>query len=406
MDIGFETESFLCGRHVAFVGKLGGMNRREASQLARQRGGTPVALGDPDVDLVVIGADELPLDEDVLLDTAVREAAAEGRLEIVSETELWQRLGFVDEDIDRDIRRLYTPAMLADLLGVPMSVIRRWHRRRLIVPVREVQRLPYFDFQEVSTARHLAQLVASGTSPEAIEKKLEQLARIVPEAERPLAQLGVIVEGRDVLLRQGEGLIESGGQLRIDFEALGQSAEDETSTPLTSSQTIFSFEDFADQAPTADEMIESAAALEERGELTAAICLYRAVLAAGGPRSDICFQLAELLYLLGKAEAALERYYMAIELDEDYVEARANLGCVLVETGDPVLAIAAFRGALQCHPDYPDVHFHLARTLDDLGEQAEAAAHWCTFLNLAPDSPWADEARLRLDGSVRHAKPI
>ena len=129
MDIGLETESFLCGRHVAFVGKLGGMNRREASQLARQRGATPVELDDPDVDLVVIGADELPLDEDVLLGTAVHEAAAEGRLEIISETELWQRLGFVDEDIDRDIRRLYTPAMLADLLGVPVSVIRRWHRR-------------------------------------------------------------------------------------------------------------------------------------------------------------------------------------------------------------------------------------------------------------------------------------
>ena len=175
---------------------------------------------------------------------------------------------------------------------------------------------------------------------------------------------------------------------------------------MASPQAILSFEDFADQAPTAEEMIESAATLEERGELAAAICLYRAVLAAGGPRPDICFQLAELLYLLGNVEAALERYYMAIELDEDYVEARANLGCVLVETGDPELAIAAFRGALQCHPDYPDVHFHLARTLDDLGEQAEAAAHWRTFLDLAPDSPWAEEARLRLVGSEEHSKPI
>jgi len=42
------------------------------------------------------------------------------------------------------------------------------------------------------------------------------------------------------------------------------------------------------------------------------------------------------------------------------------------------------------------VHYHLARTLDDLGRQKEAGAHWRRFIELAPDSPWADEARERL----------
>ena len=79
--------------------------------------------------------------------------------------------------------------MLAELLGVPVAVIRRWHRRGLIVPVREVRRLPYFDFQEVATARRLAELLAAGVSPRAIEKKLAALARYLPGVERPLAQL-------------------------------------------------------------------------------------------------------------------------------------------------------------------------------------------------------------------------
>ena len=83
--------------------------------------------------------------------------------------------------------------------------------------------------------------------------------------------------------------------------------------------------------------------------------------------TEICFQLAELLYRQGDASAAMERYYMAIELDEDYVEARANLGCVLAETGRHDLAIAAFEGALAYHPDYADVHYHLARSLDERG---------------------------------------
>jgi tetratricopeptide (TPR) repeat protein len=91
---------------------------------------------------------------------------------------------------------------------------------------------------------------------------------------------------------------------------------------------------------------------------------------------------------------------MALELDEDYLEARANLGCVLVETGQPELAIAAFQGALDRYRGYPDVHFHLARTLDDLGRTQEAVGHWREFLALAPGSPWAAEAQARLDADV------
>jgi tetratricopeptide (TPR) repeat protein len=60
------------------------------------------------------------------------------------------------------------------------------------------------------------------------------------------------------------------------------------------------------------------------------------------------------------------------------------------------LALAAFEGALQCHEPYPDVHYQLARLLDERGDAADADTHWRRFLELAPDSPWADEARQRL----------
>ena len=113
-------------------------------------------------------------------------------------------------------------------------------------------------------------------------------------------------------------------------------------------------------------MCRLAAELEEDGQLAAAAEMYRAAMAAAGPKAEICFQVAELLYRQGDLGGARERYYMAIELDEDYVEARANLGCVLAETGQRELAVAAFEGALRYHPDYADVHYHLARTLDEM----------------------------------------
>ena len=119
-------------------------------------------------------------------------------------------------------------------------------------------------------------------------------------------------------------------------------------------------------------------------------------MAAAGPDPEGCFQLAELLYRQGDLGAAPASYYMAIELDENYVEARANLGCVLGELGQRDLAAAAFEGALRYHPDYADAHYHLARTLDEMGHRRTAEQHWRRFLSLAPGSPWAAEAEERL----------
>lgn len=394
----------LSGERVAFIGKLGGMNRKQAASLIREHGGVAVEPWDRHVSLVVIGADEVPLeDPEELLDEPLRELIGQGQCETLTETQLWQRLGLVEGE--SNVRRLYTPAMLAQLLEVSVSTIRRWHRRGLIAPIREVHRLPYFDFQEVAFARRIARLIASGTSPKAIENKLVSLAELVPGVSRPLAQLSVLVEGREVLLRQGEGLVEAGGQLRFDFDAVEiESDDEEDATVSFSAHTVLEQPQslpLARQDRSArDELLEEASRLEEEGFLEESAEALRSWLISRGPKAEICFQLAEMLYRIGDLTAARERYFMAIELDEEYVEARANLGCLLAELGDFELALAAFRGALRYHPDYPDVHFHLGRTLDDLNRPDESLTYWHRFLELSPDSPWADEARQRLGLSM------
>ncbi len=429
VDHGATTDN-VGGKRVALVGRLGGMNRREATNVLRSFDAVVVDRDADAIDWVVIGAEESPLAEAELLSERTRADAATGQLEILHETELWQRLGLVE--VEQSIRRYYTPAMLADLLGVSAAVVRRWHRRGLITPVRTLHKLPYFDFQEVATARRLAQWIASGASPQAIESRLVELVEVLPDIQRPLDQLSILIEGKQVLLRQGEGLLEPGGQLRFDFDAMESAhrpptvndsvvsmtgrtyvqdlqgtgrtyVQDLLETGRTNLQDLqgtgrqpHAFPLESEPSAEEDQLLSAVFESEEANQLATSVDYCHAILARDGPRADVCFLLGELLYRDGQVIAARERYYMAIELDPEFVEARTSLAGILAETGQNELAVAAYRGALELHEDYPDAHYHLARLLDQLGRDVEARHHWQRFLELAPESPWATEATERL----------
>jgi len=211
----------LDGRRITIVGRLAGMSRRDAARLLRQAGAVVVERQPETADLIALGEHE-PLLAEVTdpiecLDTPLREAVLSGRAELISESKLWSLAGLLEGETASD--RLYTPAMLADLLDVSVTIIRRWHRRSLIRPVKEVRRLPYFDFREVMTAKRLADLLDSGLSPRTIEKKLSELAPWMPDVDRSLDQLSIIMQGRRMLTRSEDGLVDAEGQLYFDFEA-------------------------------------------------------------------------------------------------------------------------------------------------------------------------------------------
>jgi len=397
------------GKRIAILGRLAHMNRRELTHLLRQQGAIVVDRWTEQVDMIVLGeaggcspADpQNPLPPD--LPPEIQESVATGRIELIRESHLWQRLGLLEEDTE--IHHLYTPAMLAELLRVPLSQVRRWYRRGWLRPAKLVHKVPYFDFQEVTVARRLAELQAAGASPEAIQRQMADLSRTRPDLDRPLGQLPLRIEGKRILLWDGDRLMEPGGQLRMDFDAPAQPAAEpdrlpqSLSIPSPAGLPMAPAAAWGTDSPpyySAEEMVQMTMQLEEAGQIREAAEMLRAALAAAGPSAELCFQLAELLYRMGDLSAARERYYMAIELDEDFVEARCNLGCLLAETGETELALAAFQGALAYHPQYADAHYHLARLLDEMGRPQQAEHHWRCFLNLAPESPWVQQARTRL----------
>lgn len=393
--------AFLSGKRIAMVGKLGGLTKKEMMRLIREASGRLMDRPTLTTEIIVVGADQ-PLLEDWTreVEADVLEAVRAGRIEVIPETELWQRLGISEA---QPVRQLYTPAMLADLLGVSVRVVRRWHRMGLIQPAKEVMRLPYFDYQEVATARQLAQWLAEGATVQGIQQQLASLAHLVPSDGRPIQQLSIIAEGKLLLLRRGDGLVESTGQMRIDFGTLDADAVAAEPCSTISFETLTaagrSVEASQEGPASLHDMLEQANLAEDEDRLDAAIDWYRAALASQGASADVCFQLAELLYRMNDLSGARERYYMALELNPDLVEARANLGCVLAELGQLELAVAAFEGTLSQYEDYADVHYHMARTLDELKQHERAAQHWTRFLQLAPSSPWAEEAEERLNPS-------
>jgi tetratricopeptide (TPR) repeat protein len=386
-------------KRIGLLGKLGAMTRKEACHWLKHYQATVSEKLTGELDLVIIGADELP-DEDIqaMLNEKLRERIRQGETVLVHEHDLWASLGLVD---DPSAKQLYTPAMVASLIKTPVSAVRRWHRIGLLPSIKVAHKLPYFDFEQVQCAKQIAAWVKQGAKVTDLKKQLDDFGSRI--ANRSLIDLDIRIDGRRILLYDDGNLIGSQGQLHLNFD---EPTEDQDTSQEPSILVISSHvgqaslrgpREIQDHGPsTRDAMLAAAEELEDAGRIQEAIEWHRVILAKYGSSADIVFGLGELLLRAGEVLAARERFYNAIEIDEDFVEARASLGCVLAETGQLDLAIAAFEGALAKDDHYPDVHYHLARSLDETGNTQDATKHWLRFLQLSPQSPWAEEALERL----------
>jgi tetratricopeptide (TPR) repeat protein len=302
----------------------------------------------------------------------------------------------------------YTAAMMAEVIGVPIAAIRHWRRRWLLEPVHRSGSLEWFNYTELVVGRRLARLLAAGLSLQEIDRQLSRLpgdARQIARGDEPL-----FIEDRQVYLRRQGHYVGAGGQLAFAFaaaEPIASKLQDIGGDPLDGDAVICSFaarsegaldqlERHDDSWETIDELLSLSADLERCGHFVEAADAIRAVLQASPPTAQLAFLLAELLYRIGDLTAARERYYMAVELDHDHLEARTSLGCVLEELGELELARAALEGVVRQEPDHAEAHWHLAGVLETLGERADAARHLLIFMALAPHSSWCDVARSRL----------
>lgn len=300
------------------------------------------------------------------------------------------------------VRGLHTVAMIAAVTRVPVAAVRHWIRAGFLRPVRRSGRIGWFDYGELVIARRLARLLGAGLELREIDARLSGLHPLGAVAAAR-EDAGLVVDGRRLSVRRGGLLLGAGGQRQFAFYGDDPVERDAPSSPYGAEPWTAPFSGVHSEAgggraaALEGDLQAMAAELEALGEYDAAAEALRALLQAAGPCAQVSFNLAELLYRAGDRSAARERYYAAIELEPDHLEARTSLGCVLAELGEPDLAEAALDGVLQQQPDYADAHWHLAGVLEELGRRCDAERHLRAFLALAPDSPWARSAQERLD---------
>lgn len=438
----------LAGECVAFTGTLASMVHREAAERAAECGGRPVRSVSRSVTMLVVGEEGWPLEEDGEPSQKLKLAsqlAGEGYdIRIISESD-WLHLIGLNERRD-EIQRFHTPSMLSRLLEIPIGIIRRWARIGLIHAVRRVGRMPYFDFREVASARRLAQLLDEGVRPATLERSLAELSRTLAGTDRSLAQLRLLVQDENVVLRDAHGvLIPRTGQRLLDFDSpsdLRLHVQDDANETTRSDIDAEEDEEHEEDMPVAISFAEARMKLEDRGmdEWTAdewfnegcrlaeesafeasvnafrnclsllasdrAMLLDPACTSAAQPEmypdpADVHFHLADVLYRSGQTEAAIERYYCAIEFAPDFIEAWTQLGCLQTERGCWLMAEEALLTAIAIHDANPDALLHYAQLLDQTNRTEDSLVYWEKYLQLDSRGPWADHARRRLEEAAQ-----
>lgn len=98
-------------------------------------------------------------------------------------------------------------------------------------------------------------------------------------------------------------------------------------------------------------LYESAWRLEQRGDYLEALRVYRIAALMNGPDAGLYYRLGMVLMRLDDFTAARERFYAALEIDENYVDARIELARTLAALGEYDDALSAYQGALEERPD-------------------------------------------------------
>ena len=126
-----------------------------------------------------------------------------------------------------------------------------------------------------------------------------------------------------------------------------------------------------------------------QGEIELAIRAYRQAVGLKDDYFEAHANLGNLLVDSDRIAEALRHYRKAVRLRPDIAELHDNLGNALRLGGDPYAALAAHDRALQLKPGLIEAHINRGNALNDLGRQDEAVEEFSWVLNTDSTVPEA-----------------
>jgi len=102
------------------------------------------------------------------------------------------------------------------------------------------------------------------------------------------------------------------------------------------------------------------------------------------------YNLAAMLQLKGKLEAAIREYESAVRLRHDDAVANNGWGAALLAEGQPRPATSILSAAIQARPDYAEAHYNLGIALTQMGDMELASEQFETVLKLQPNDANAE----------------
>jgi tetratricopeptide (TPR) repeat protein len=139
-----------------------------------------------------------------------------------------------------------------------------------------------------------------------------------------------------------------------------------------------------DQVDETESRYRIAKAIENRGDLQAALQGYDDVLRRDPTHALAAARAAGCLQRLGRVQQAVVRYENLLEVHPDYVEVMVNLANLAWRFGDTALAQAYFERAQQTDPWYAQSYGYHAMLRASQGEHRQALRLYAQALRLDP----------------------
>jgi len=133
------------------------------------------------------------------------------------------------------------------------------------------------------------------------------------------------------------------------------------------------------------QLLQSAIAAHQSGQLLQAEALYRQVLQIDANNFNALHLLGLIATDSGRLDAAVDLIGRAIAAKPNAAPAHHNLGIALKELGRVQDAADSFQRAAKLQPDFIEAQMHLGGVLVELGRLEEAAASFRRAVAIAPD---------------------